>query len=155
MSPKLHRRTPSSAHTYRLLIFKELANLLACAVLSKRCVRSSKEAELCGTFRTSSSTASTDSSSACVAGLFCPSNTEPAIMEAFLLAVKRLVERSVESPHQSTAYPAHIGSFLTFLKTLWLRGTRNVSKATETWQALFHKRLHSLLLVFGSESAVE
>jgi hypothetical protein len=24
MLPKLHRRTPSSAHTYRLLIFKEL-----------------------------------------------------------------------------------------------------------------------------------
>ena len=25
-------------------------------------------------------------------GLFCPSNTEPAIMEAFLLSVKRLVK---------------------------------------------------------------
>ena len=29
MSPKLHRRTPPSAHTYRLLIFKELQNSLS------------------------------------------------------------------------------------------------------------------------------
>ena len=37
MSPKLHRRTPSSAHTYRLLIFKELQNSLAFALLSLTC----------------------------------------------------------------------------------------------------------------------
>jgi hypothetical protein len=105
MSPKLHRRTPSSAHTYRLLIFKELANLLACAVLSKRCVRSSKEAELCGTSRTSSSTASTNSLSACAFGLFYPSNTEPAIMEGFLLTVKRLDARNFGSPTNLPTIP--------------------------------------------------
>ena len=37
MSPKLHRRTPPSAHTYRLLIFKELQNSLAFAVLFTAC----------------------------------------------------------------------------------------------------------------------
>ena len=37
MSPKLHRRTPSSAHTYRLLIFKEPQNSLAFALLSVAC----------------------------------------------------------------------------------------------------------------------
>ncbi len=37
MSPKLHRRTPSSAHTYRLLIFKELQNSLAFALLFVAC----------------------------------------------------------------------------------------------------------------------
>ena len=37
MLPKLHRRTPPSAHTYRLLIFKELQNSLAFALLSIVC----------------------------------------------------------------------------------------------------------------------
>jgi hypothetical protein len=48
MSPKLHRRTPSSAHTYRLLIFKEPANSSAFAALSKRCVRSAKKRNYAG-----------------------------------------------------------------------------------------------------------
>jgi len=118
MSPKLHRRTPSSAHTYRLLIFKELANSLACAALSKRYVRSSKEAKLCGTFRPSSSTASADSSTACAAGPSRPSITEPMSMNVFLLAVKRIVEQYLEFPHQSNAFPALVGPFLIVLKTL-------------------------------------
>jgi hypothetical protein len=55
MLPKPHRRTPSSAHTYRLLIFKELIRtnirwLSPDSSLAKRFVCNSKEAELCGFF---------------------------------------------------------------------------------------------------------
>jgi hypothetical protein len=60
MLPKHHRRTPSSAHTYRLLIFKELFRtdirwLSPVSFFANRFVCNSKEAELCGLFGASSS----------------------------------------------------------------------------------------------------
>ncbi len=41
------------------------------------------------------------------------------------------------------------------LKTLCCSGRRTISKAPEVWQALFHKGLHALFLVLGSEGAME
>ena len=124
MSPKLHRRTPPSAHTYRLLIFKELQNSLAFALLfvarKSFCLQqqrsgimccfsifvkhlcltffasphfriarfvSSKEAGLCGVWWIWSSIASTLFPLCAADESFCPSSTEPKIMEHFHLLV--------------------------------------------------------------------
>jgi hypothetical protein len=122
MSPKLHRRTPSSAHTYRLLIFKELANLLACAVLSKRCVHSSKEAELCGTFRTSSSIASTGSFIPLrLLGCFARQTQSQLLWRPSCFPSSALLGAFPDSLHNSADYPTRAIISDRFVNTLIAR----------------------------------
>jgi hypothetical protein len=106
MLPKLHRRTPSSAHTYRLLIFKELIRtsirwLSPDSSVTKRFVCNSKEAELCGLFITSSSgllltfysppkSKQSNLTSVATFAERCVCRSEPEIMRHLLITVKQL-----------------------------------------------------------------
>jgi hypothetical protein len=106
MLPKHHRRTPSSAHTYRLLIFKELIRtsirwLSPVSSVAKRFVCNSKEAELCGLFVTSSSgllitfysplkPEQRNLTSVATFAERCVRRGEPKIMRHLIIAVKQL-----------------------------------------------------------------
>ncbi len=156
MSPKLHRRTPSSAHTYRLLIFKEPANSSAFAALSNRFVRSAKKRNYAGLSEFRQAFCRLFFYPPALSGCFAHQPQSQLLWGTFFFPSSvccTLFSDPISPPnwHSRTV----LRPFMAFLKTVFLRGRRNVSKPAEVWQAFFDKRFHSLFLVLCREGAMK